>query len=90
MHTDGTPLSISDGGAIISEVISSSSSIAGEIIVTIADAIDGVMAGETVVGTIDHVADLFTEITDLIGDSLVPIYDVSYLSLSIIIYIINE
>ena len=84
MPTDGTPLSISDGGAIISEVISSSSSIAGEIIVTIADAIDGVMAGETVVGTIDDVADLFTEITDLIGESLVPIYDVSYLSLSII------
>ena len=85
MATDVPPLT---SGAIIGGVISNVSAIAGEIVVNIAAAIDGFyddeIIAEDVADTIDHVADLFSQITDLIGESLVPIYDVSYLSLSII------
>ena len=77
MSTDAPPLTISDGGAVLGEVIGEVGEIAGSIV-------------EDVAAAIDNVADLFAEITDLIGESLLPIYDVSYLSLSIIIYIINE
>ena len=69
MEEDTTdhPLTISEGGEVIGEVIGEVGVIAGDIIGNLAEAID-------------HAAELFAEITDIIGESLVPIYDVSYLS----------
>ena len=61
-------LTISEGGDIIGEAISDVGVVAGEIVENLADAIE-------------QVADLFTEITDIIGEALVPIYDVSYLGI---------
>ena len=58
-------LTISEGGDIIGEAISDVGVVAGEIVENLADAIE-------------QVADLFTEITDIIGEALVPIYDVSF------------